>query len=90
MRKNVSTDRLSNAGVEEAEQALSQLSNQAAALTATGKVDADLDNQRNELLWKITAQIDETKVSLEQLTETEKRLKKHLTQLQALKKILTK
>lgn len=90
MGKNVANDRLSTAGMDEAEQAVSQLSNQAAALTATGKLDSDLDNQRNELLWKITAQIDETKVSLEQIAETEKRLKKHLTQLQSLKKIITK
>ncbi len=59
-------------------------------MTATGQVDADLNNQRNELLWKITAQIDETKSSLEQLEETEKRLKKHLNQLLALRKIMAK
>ncbi|MBI2957976.1 MAG: hypothetical protein HYY32_03945 [Chloroflexi bacterium] len=86
--RNVAKDPLSSAGMDEAEQAMRQLSNQAAALTATGKLDSDLDNQRNELLWKITAQIDETRSSLEQVAETEKRLKKHLTQLQALKKIM--
>ena len=69
---------------------MQQISAQAAALTATGKIDADTDNQRNELLWRITAQIDETKSSLEQLTETEKRLKKHLAQPQAIKKIMAK
>ncbi|GEM_PF-4416675 len=88
MGKNVASDRLSNAGLDEAEQTMSQLSSQAAALTTTGKLDSDLDNQRNELLWKITAQIDETRASLEQLVETEKRLKKHLSQLQQLKKIM--
>lgn len=88
--RNAGPDRLSGAGMDEAEQSMAQISAQAAALTATGQVDADLNNQRNELLWRITAQIDETKSSLEQLEETEKRLKKHLAQLQALKKIMAK
>jgi hypothetical protein len=86
--KNAASDRLSNAGMEQAEESMAQLSSEAASLSSKGKVDADLDNQRNELLWKITAQIDETKVTLEELTETEKRLKKHLGQLQQLKKIM--
>lgn len=85
---DLGTDRLSSAGMDQAEQAMAQLSGEAAALTAKGKVDADLDNQRNELLWKITAQIDETRLTLEQLVETEKKMKKHLGQLQQLKKIL--
>ena len=85
---DLGADRLSSAGMDQAEQAMAQLSSETAALTARGKVDANLDNQRNELLWKITAQIDETKVSLEQLVETEKKMKKHLGQLQQLKKIL--
>lgn len=88
MPKNLAGDRLSNAGMQEAEQAVAQISSQAAALTAGGKVDSDLDNQRNELIWRITAQVDETKASLEQLTEAEKKLKKHLNQLQQLKKIM--
>ncbi|HLC23915.1 MAG TPA: hypothetical protein VJL08_05695 [Dehalococcoidia bacterium] len=85
---DLGADRLSSSGMDQAEQAMAQLSSETAALTARGKVDANLDNQRNELLWKITAQIDETKVSLEQLVETEKKMKKHLGQLQQLKKIL--
>jgi len=85
---DLGADRLSSSGMDQAEQAMAQLSSETAALTAGGKVDVNLDNQRNELLWKITAQIDETKVSLEQLVETEKKMKKHLGQLQQLKKIL--
>ena len=85
---DLGADRLSSAGMDQAEQAMAQLSSETAALTARGKVDANLDNQRNELLWKITAQIDETKITLEQLVETEKKMKKHLGQLQQLKKIL--
>jgi len=85
---DLGADRLSSSGMDQAEQAMAQLSSETAALTARGKVDANLDNQRNELLWKITAQIDETKITLEQLVETEKKMKKHLGQLQQLKKIL--
>ena len=85
---DLGADRLSSSGMDQAEQAMAQLSSETAALTARGKVDANLDNQRNELLWKITAQIDETRLTLEQLTETEKKVKKHLGQLQQLKKIL--
>lgn len=87
-RDDLGADRLSSSGMDQAEQAMAQLSSETAALSARGKVNADLDNQRNELLWKITAQIDETKLTLEQLVETEKKMKKHLGQLQQLKKIL--
>ena len=73
---------------EEADEAMSQIAAQAASLTTSGKIGTDLDNQRNELLWKITAQIDETKSNLEQAEMTVKSLKKHLTQLESLKKIL--
>ena len=85
---DLGADRLSSSGMDQAEQAMAQLSSETAALTARGKVDANLDNQRNELLWKITAQIDEARLTLEQLVETEKKMKKHLGQLQQLKKIL--
>ncbi|MBI2854102.1 MAG: hypothetical protein HYX87_04170 [Chloroflexi bacterium] len=73
----------------EADQAISQFATEAASLTASGKIGAEIVNQKNELLWKITAQIDETKLNLEQLEETQKNLKKHLAQLQSLKKILS-
>ncbi|MEW6033947.1 MAG: hypothetical protein AB1603_03730 [Chloroflexota bacterium] len=82
-RKNPGAD------IGETEQAMAQLASEAAALTGPGKMDADIANQRNELLWKIAAQIDDTKLSLEELEATEKRLKKYLNQLQALKKILS-
>ncbi len=73
---------------DEADQAISQIATEAASLTASGQVGTDLDNQRNELLWKITAQIDETKANLLQIETTQKSLKKHLAQLESLKKIL--
>ena len=73
---------------EEADEAMSQIAAQAASLTTSGKIGTELDNQRNELLWKITAQIDETKSNLEQAEMTMKSLKKHLSQLESLKKIL--
>ncbi|MBI2856994.1 MAG: hypothetical protein HYX95_01620 [Chloroflexi bacterium] len=76
------------AGMGAAEEAVAQIAKEAAMVTAAGKLDTDMQNQRNELLWKITAQIDETKLNLEQVEETGKKLKKHLSQLQALRKIL--
>lgn len=76
--------------IDEAGQAMSQISAEAAALAGSGKVDADTANKRNELLWNINAQIDDTRVKLEQVEETQKELKKHLAQLQSLRKILAR
>jgi len=68
---------------------MAQLSAEAAALAGAGKVNADLANKRNELLWNINAQIDDTRLKLAQSEETQKELKKHLAQLQSLRKILS-
>jgi hypothetical protein len=81
-------DSSSGDAVGSAEGTLDQLIREADVLRASTGVDTDIANRRNELLWKITAEIDDAKLALERLEDTKERLKKHLKQLKSLLKVL--
>jgi hypothetical protein len=79
---------LSSDTVGSAEGTLDQLIRETDALRAATNTDADIANRRNELLWKITAEIDDANLAMDRLEETKERLKRHIKQLKALQKIL--
>ena len=88
LEDNVPQGGMSGDPVGSAEGALDQLIRETDAIRAATSVDADIANRRNELLWKITAEVDDAKLALERLDDTKERLKKHLKQLKSLLKIL--
>ncbi len=79
---------LSGDAVGSAEGTLDQLIREADVLRDATSVGADIANRRNELLWKITAEVDDAKLALEHLEDAKERLKKRLKQLKSLQKIL--
>ena len=52
--------------------------------------EANLGMRRNEILFKVTVEIEDTKNALKQAEQLVNRLKKHLNQLEGLHRILTK
>ena len=52
--------------------------------------EADLSVRRNEILFKVQVQIEDTNNQLKQAEQLVDRLKKHLSQLEGLHRILTK
>jgi len=69
---------------------LSQLLASAGELKDLTAFEADLGVRRNEILFKVTVEIEDTKSSLKQAEQLVERLKKHLKQLEGLYRILTK
>ena len=55
-----------------------------------GAFEADLGVRRNEILFKVTVETEDTKNALNQAEQLVDRLKKHLNQLEGLYRILTK
>jgi hypothetical protein len=53
-------------------------------------LEADLSVRRNEILFKVQVQIEDTTSQLKQAEQLVERLKKHLSQLEGLHRILTK
>jgi phage gp29-like protein len=52
--------------------------------------ESDLGVRRNEILFKVTVEIEDTRNALKQAEQLVERLKKHLNQLDSLHRILTK
>ncbi len=52
--------------------------------------EADIGIRRNEILFKVTTQIEDTRSQLKQAEQLVQRLKKHLGQLEGLHRALTK
>ena len=74
--------------IDRGEELLAQLAKEGQKLGDIGRVDAELSTRRNELLFRLNDQIENTKRVLQQTQEMEKRLKKHLNQLESLRRIL--
>ena len=69
---------------------LSQLLGSSGELKDLTNLEADLGIRRNEILFKVTVEIEDTKNALKQAEQLIERLKKHLNQLEGLHRILTK
>lgn len=69
---------------------LAQLLGSADELKDLGAFEADLGVRRNEILFKVTVEIEDTKNALRQAEQLVGRLKRHLSQLEGLHRILTK
>ena len=69
---------------------LAQLLGSAGELKDLGAFEADLGIRRNEILFKVTVEIEDTKNALKQAEQLIDRLKKHLHHLEGLHRILTK
>lgn len=69
---------------------LSQLLGSASELKDLVTFEADIGVRRNEILFKVTVEIEDTKNALRQAEQLVDRLKKHLSQLEGLHRILTK
>lgn len=52
--------------------------------------EAELDERQNEILFKITTEIEDTKDALNQVEQLAQRLKKHLERLKKLHQTLSK
>ena len=69
---------------------LSQILGSASELKDLTTFEADIGIRRNEILFKVTVEIEDTKNALKQAEQLVDRLKKHLSQLEGLHRILTK
>ncbi|HEX76142.1 MAG TPA: hypothetical protein G4O12_06115 [Dehalococcoidia bacterium] len=69
---------------------LSQLLGSVSELKDLATFEADLGLRRNEILFKVTVEIEDTRNALKQAEQLVDRLKKHLSQLEGLHRILTK
>lgn len=69
---------------------LSQLLGSSEELKNLTSFEADLGIRRNEILFKVTVEIEDTRSALKQAEHLIERLKKHLNQLEGLHRTLTK
>lgn len=69
---------------------LSELLGSVSELKDLATFEGDLGLRRNEILFKVTVEIEDTKNALSQAEQLVGRLKKHLNQLEGLHRILTK
>jgi len=69
---------------------LSQLLGSTSELKDLSTFEADLGVRRNEILFKVSVEIEDTTNALKQAEQLVDRLKKHLNQLEGLHRILTK
>ena len=69
---------------------LTQLLGSTAELKDLATFESDLSVRRNEILFKVTVEIEDTKTALKQAEQLVERLKKHLNQLEGLHRTLTK
>jgi hypothetical protein len=61
-----------------------------AEMEELGDFEAELDERQNEILFKITTEIEDTKDALNQVEQLAQRLKKHLERLKKLHQTLSK
>ena len=83
-----SSNRISGDVIQRAEELLSQLIIESQSIGDLQSAEQDIGNKRNELLFKLNDQIDNTKEVLRQIEDMEKRLKKNLSQLESLRRVL--
>jgi len=69
---------------------LSQLLGETKELKNLNLLEADLVERRNEILFKVTNELEDTRNALKQAEQLVVRLKKHLDQLEGLRRILSK
>ncbi|MBA7650361.1 hypothetical protein ES703_58164 [subsurface metagenome] len=69
---------------------LAQILGSFGELQDLGAFEADLGARRNEILFKVTVEIEDTTNRLKQAEQLVDRLKKHLNQVEGLHRILTK
>ena len=69
---------------------LSNLLESSEELKNLSSFEADLGVRRNEILFKVQMQMEDTRSQLRQAEQLVDRLKKHLTQLEGLHRLLTK
>ena len=69
---------------------LSQLMGDAQELRALSGREAEMDGKRNEILFKITTEMEDTRGALKDAEALVERLRKHMAQLEGMYKILTK
>ena len=69
---------------------LSRLLGSSEELKDLSSFESDLGVRRNEILFKVTVEIEDTRNALKQAEQLVERLKKHLQQLESLHKIMTK
>jgi len=68
---------------------LSQLMSQAQSTKDLKAFEADLAARKNEILFKVTSEMEDCRNAVKEAEELASRLKKHLVQLQNLHRILT-
>jgi hypothetical protein len=69
---------------------LSQLMGDAQELRALSGREVEMDSKRNEILFKITTEMEDTRAALKDAEALVERLRKHMAQLDGMYKILTK
>ncbi|MBL7208919.1 MAG: hypothetical protein ISS52_02350 [Dehalococcoidia bacterium] len=69
---------------------LAQILGSFGELQDLGAFEADLGVRRNEILFKVQVEMEDTRNALKQAEQLVERLKKHLGQLEGLHRILTK
>lgn len=69
---------------------LSQLMRQVETTKDLKTFEADLAARKNEILFKVTSEIEDCKSAVKEAEDLTNRLKKHLIQLQNLHRILTR
>jgi hypothetical protein len=72
------------------ESELMSLMGSAEELQALSGKEGQLDIKRNEILFNVTTQMEDTRNSLKEAEALVERLRKHLNQLEGIHKILTK
>jgi hypothetical protein len=69
---------------------LSQLMGSSEQLQELSGYEAGLDSRNNEILFKITNEMEDTRGALKEAEALVERLRRHLAQLEGMHKILTK
>ena len=69
---------------------LSNIMGSSAALKDLAMFEGDLGVRKNEILFKVNTEMEDTRNALRQAEQLVDRLKKHLNQLEGLYRILTK
>jgi septal ring factor EnvC (AmiA/AmiB activator) len=72
------------------EQFLSDVASDLGTLEELQNVEGDLQQRRQETLFKVTTEMEDTSAALKKAEETVARLKKHLNLLEGMRRLLQK
>ena len=72
------------------EQFLSDITNELGSIEELQNVEGDLMQRRQEVLFKVTTEMEDTSAALKKAEETVARLKKHLNLLEGMRRLLHK